>query len=219
MICGIYKLSYDNLIYVGQSIDIEQRLLTHNRNLRFNRHHNYKMQEIYNTTKKFPVSSIIEECVKEALNSREVFWIDNLNSFFNGLNLTKGGDSSEYLNTGDHFNALFDEEVYIEILSQLANTDLINRVIADNLGVHKRVVDSISCMSNHKYLLTKFPELYLKMISRRKPVRQIKAPDGNVYDIKYGTGNAFAKLHGLDGNSLNSVMRGALKSTAGWTIP
>lgn len=220
---GIYCLYYEeesSKKYIGQSIDINRRYTTHCNNLRNVNHHNYKLQELFNKYNTYPKEIILEICVAEELNNKEVYWIDFHDTFYNGLNLTKGGIGNEIAIAGEHFNAKYEEDVYYNILVKLANTNLTNKEIGSIIGVHKRVVDSISCFSNHKYLLDKYPELCNKMLSHRgNKIRQIKSPNGVIYEVPKGTGNAFAKLHGLDGNSLNSVMRGALKSTAGWTKP
>lgn len=37
---------------------------------------------------------IIEECKKEELNDKEKYWINYFNTFFNGYNLTTGGQGN-----------------------------------------------------------------------------------------------------------------------------
>ena len=80
--------------YVGQTIDVEERWKGHKKHLKNNKHHNIYLQKSYNNygEENFKFY-ILEEVVKEELNDREVYWIDKLNSFDGGYNLTSGGDS------------------------------------------------------------------------------------------------------------------------------
>jgi hypothetical protein len=41
---------------------------------------------------------VLEECKEEELNEREIYWIGQYDSYYNGYNCTKGGDSAT-----DHF--------------------------------------------------------------------------------------------------------------------
>ena len=82
---GIYKITNPNgKIYVGQSINIENRLKQH----RFG--HDGKKTRIYNSIKKYGWDShtidILEECEIELLNERERYWQEYFNSFEKGLN-------------------------------------------------------------------------------------------------------------------------------------
>lgn len=213
------KFDTDIRVYIGQSIDVHRRLVTHRRDLIQNKHHNYKMQEVFNLTNCLPIETVLEETTLEHLNSREIYWIKYYDSYNNGFNLTAGGVGNEVSIIGEHFNAKYTKDTYYNILLELTYTDKTNKEIADYFSLNKRVVDSISCFSNHKYLLEEHPELCKLMLSKRgKAIRYICSPTGIVYPIEKGKGNAFAKEHGLDGNSLNSVLRGALKSTAGWRL-
>lgn len=85
----IYKITNElnGKIYVGQTINFEQRMGQHRRG----------KQCIDNAIKKYGRENfsveVIEECSVEQLNEREIFWIAKLNSKVpNGYNLTDGGD-------------------------------------------------------------------------------------------------------------------------------
>jgi len=82
---GIYKIiSPTNKIYIGQSIDINRRFKEYKRL-------NCKQQpKLYNSLKKYDPKNhkfeIIEECLIEQLNEREIYWKQYYNSINEGLN-------------------------------------------------------------------------------------------------------------------------------------
>jgi len=94
---GIYKITNtdNNKCYIGQSVHMVQRLGDHKRNLRKGEHINEYFQRAYNKygIDKF-VYEVIEECDKEQLNDKELFWIDLFNSTDRGFgyNLMDGGN-------------------------------------------------------------------------------------------------------------------------------
>ena len=91
-ICGIYKISNENGgVYIGQSTDIYWRW-------KFYESLDCESQRrLYNSLKKYGFENhtfeIIEECPREMLNEREIYWIQFHNSFNteNGMNLQFGG--------------------------------------------------------------------------------------------------------------------------------
>lgn len=91
---GIYKITClkNNMAYVGQAINIQDRWKTHIQCLNRNKHHNIHLQRAWNkygeNNFKF---DIIEYCEKEDLNDKEIYWIKELSSFKNGYNRTLGG--------------------------------------------------------------------------------------------------------------------------------
>jgi group I intron endonuclease len=82
---GIYKItSPTNKIYIGQSIDINRRFKEYKRL-------NCKQQpKIYNSLQKYGPENhtfeIIEECILEQLNKKELYWKIYYNSINEGLN-------------------------------------------------------------------------------------------------------------------------------------
>ncbi len=90
---GIYKLvnNKNNKVYVGQSIDIEQRFKDHMNDLKNNNHHAYKLQKFYNQNKhlkSFEINYEILETVdnKKYLDGREYHYIQLYDSHKNGYN-------------------------------------------------------------------------------------------------------------------------------------
>ena len=83
---GIYCLLNinNNKRYVGSSVNIYNRLLSHRSNLRNNKHPNQYLQNSYNKhgEKQFLIS-ILEYCNIEQLAEREQYYINLLNSEYN----------------------------------------------------------------------------------------------------------------------------------------
>ena len=98
---GIYKItSPSNKVYVGQSTNIEKRWSGYSTNKK-------KMKEqtkLFNSFRKYGVDNhkfeIIEECNKDKLNDKEVYWIEFYNSVNAGLNVSKGGHYFWEVNKG-----------------------------------------------------------------------------------------------------------------------
>lgn len=87
---GIYKItSYNGKIYIGQSVNIKERFRKYKRL-------NCKRQiKLYNSFVKYGIENhifeIIEECCKELLDEREIYWGILYNVLEDGLNLKLGG--------------------------------------------------------------------------------------------------------------------------------
>lgn len=96
-ICGIYmiKNTSNNKIYIGQSVNIYKRWEKHKSDLNNNRHDNKHLQNAWNKYGEDCFDfSIIEECVENELNDREIYYIQLYYSYNNlyGYNMTFGGD-------------------------------------------------------------------------------------------------------------------------------
>lgn len=86
--CGIYKI--ENLVngktYVGQSIDIHKRWREH-KSVAFGNRVEKNVYPIYKALRKYGIDSfnfeILEECKKENLLKREIYYYDNLDSCYN----------------------------------------------------------------------------------------------------------------------------------------
>lgn len=98
MSIGIYK--FQNLItqevYVGQSVNIEERYKRHKRDYIEGTTQFYKGIQDWGW-ENFSYE-ILELCNKEELNDREIFWINYYDSYNNGYNSTKGGSNKESIN-------------------------------------------------------------------------------------------------------------------------
>lgn len=101
LMIGIYKItSPSNKVYIGQSTNIEKRWKGYSTNKK-------KIKEqtkLFNSFRKYGVDNhkfeIIEECTKDKLNDKEVYWIEFYNSVNAGLNVSKGGHYFWEVNKG-----------------------------------------------------------------------------------------------------------------------
>ena len=106
---GIYKITInDYYIYIGQSVDIENRWRQHLTTLQNHKHSNYKLQNIYDKFSDKIKFETIEECDESELNDKEVFYIEQFNTFNSdyGLNLCLGGNSHRKYKTQEERNSV-----------------------------------------------------------------------------------------------------------------
>ena len=97
LMIGIYKITnkINGKCYIGQSINIEQRLKDH-RNCKANK-------PLYRAFKKYGIENfdfeVLEECSKEELNEKEIYYIAFYNSTTdgNGYNLEHGGEFKDII--------------------------------------------------------------------------------------------------------------------------
>lgn len=87
MAIGIYALYWEeqDLIYIGQSQNIERRFSEHIYKLTNTKHTNYKVQNAYNLYG-LPVLNILEQCEISELNTLEISYTKE----FNGLDKHRG---------------------------------------------------------------------------------------------------------------------------------
>lgn len=100
MTSGIYMIL--NIItgkaYVGQSINVEQRLSRHKSRLNKNKHHNDYLQNAWNKYGEDAFEfNILERCPSDSLDDNEVFWINyfRTNTHDKGYNLESGGGANK----------------------------------------------------------------------------------------------------------------------------
>lgn len=129
MTCGIYKIEnlINGLCYIGQSLNIEQRWEAHKKNItEATICYDYPL---YQSIRKYGLDNfsfeIIEECCKEQLNEKEIYWIKFYNSFNNGYNQTLGGNNSS------HFS-----KINLEILENIYN-DLQESILSETQIANK----------------------------------------------------------------------------------
>lgn len=96
MKCYIYKI-INNITgekYVGQTTNFSRRINDHKEKLRANKHKNPKLQASWNKYGEENFSIIKEQfdLTKEQLNQLEIDEIAKEDSYYNGFNLTLGGD-------------------------------------------------------------------------------------------------------------------------------
>ena len=89
---GIYKITINKKMYVGYAKDFKRRERQHYGKLTGKKHINQYLQNAFIKYDEFNFE-IIEECIEELLQEREIYWIAELDTFKgDGYNLTAGGD-------------------------------------------------------------------------------------------------------------------------------
>lgn len=120
---GIYKITnqVNGKVYIGQSVHIKARWQQHILNARNNKENTL----LYNAMRKHGIENfsfeVIEECDKEKLNEREVYWISYYDSFNKekGYNMTPGGSEPIKINPQEIYD-LWDQGYSVkEIKEQL----------------------------------------------------------------------------------------------------
>ena len=162
----MYFETDDGKYYIGQSINTLSRYTKHKRLLLTNKHHNKNLQTAYNTFKVLPSIYILETGItKKKLDSREIYWIAEFDSYYNGYNSTLGGRLFEYGDTID--GRKYPKYVYSNILFDIAYTDNTAKQIAEDNGIPIPIVNSIMQEAAHCYLQEEYPEEYSILRSKR----------------------------------------------------
>lgn len=145
---GIYKITnlINGNIYIGQSIDIENRFKTH-KSRAFNENEREYEKPLYQAFRKYGLENfsfeIIEECEKEELNNKEIYYIKFYNSYNNGYNCSIGGQIIQDNQGEKHPNhKLTEEDVYQirEYYNQHKEKDEVYQLYQDKInftGFHK----------------------------------------------------------------------------------
>lgn len=96
-ICGIYAIEnlVNGKVYIGQSVDIENRFKMHEWHLKNNCHVNRYLQRSWNKHGSINFNfEIIERCPEEELTEKEIFYIEKYRKTIQVYNLTDGGDGT-----------------------------------------------------------------------------------------------------------------------------
>ena len=94
MVVGIYKITnkVNGKCYIGQSQDIATRFREHKYLLRRNKYGNRKIQNAWNKYGEGNFTfEVIEECTVDELDEKEMKYIKEYDSHYNGYNNTDGG--------------------------------------------------------------------------------------------------------------------------------
>lgn len=235
MTTGIYSLYWEeqDLIYIGQSQNIENRFKEHLYKLKNNKHTNYKVQNAYDLYG-VPILNILEICSIEQLNNLEVFYTDEFNSINEGLNIVEAGQVGWGTNSN---NSKYSKIQILKVFSLLLNTSYTVKVISNRVKVHKELVTDISLGNSHLWLQEVFPLKYLDMKIHRKNLRgsnprlgiitprkaSFRSPQGIVYQVTNipdfcSTMEEFKSNLRQHYEGLARVARKERKSHKGWTL-
>lgn len=171
---GIYKI--ENKInghkYIGQSVSIKGRWKDEVRRAYDINDNNYDTA-LSRAIRKYTVDGftfeIIEECKREELNDKERYWIHYYDSFFNGYNLTLGGDGSGTRKKKDSI---------IGVINDLKTTNMYHKEIAEKWNMSQEMVQGIN---TGRYWYSDYENYPLQ---KQHKERVIKCLDGQIKSKK-----------------------------------
>ena len=143
MSCGIYKITntVNQKSYIGQSIHIENRwtdekyVSTDPIDPRYN-------SSLSKAFRKYGIENfkfeILEECSKEELSNREIYYINLYNTYYNGYNETTGGQGSS------NYCMKISTDDLKEIYNLLLNSKISQKEIAKRFNVGEDVISTIN---------------------------------------------------------------------------
>lgn len=146
---GIYKFTCkeNNKVYIGQSLNIENRFKSHANNYSNGNLDDYQTK-FYRALRKhgfenfsFDILEIVDDI--QLLNEREAYWIEQYDSFKNGYNSTPGGDAV----TGNnelHPNAKNTNEAILELKKKLVETTISQYDLAKEYNITQSTVSLIN---------------------------------------------------------------------------
>ena len=136
-------------MYIGLTTNKDKRLSRHKRNLNNNKHRNKHLQNSWNKYGKdnFKFEILEKNISKNNLSQKEMEYIDKLNSFKSGYNLTKGGEGTKGSKPWKNKNRR--KETKKKISNSLKGRK-IPRDVADKSAKSRRRVTKNKCVSIFK---------------------------------------------------------------------
>lgn len=181
MTIGIYALYWteQDLVYIGQSQNIEYRFREHLYKLNKGVHSNYKVQNTYNVYN-CPELHILETCSIDKLNQLEIFYTEEFDSINNGLNIVEAGKVGWGSNSA---YSKYTRKQILQVFSLLYKTDKPSKVIASRANTSISLVNDIKSGRSHLWLKEAYLEKYLKMLALRASL--IKQNQQHSISIQY----------------------------------
>lgn len=221
MITGIYKITnkINNHFYIGQSVDIKARF----------RGHIYSAFHLEDKDHNSPIHlaiakygkdnfnfEIIEECSKEELNDKEIYWINKLSATKNGnYNILLGGQ--DRLSFDNKPVELYDlKGNYIKTIESATG-------VAKELGVARSTVyqvlhDERPTCKNYQMKYQENKKIIKPFVSRQggsKKIQQIDLNTNKVINVFNSAAEAGRQTNS-DSSTIIKVCKGKLKTTNGF---
>ena len=233
MTIGIYCISFEGTeaVYIGQSVTMEQRFISHLCTMKKGLHHNKYVNEAY-TQYGLPTFEILEVCTRLELDEKEKGWIEEFDSCKTGLNIGNGGASGGSGCYGP--TSKYNEEQIVTVMDLLGSDTLFNSTqIEEITGVPRSTVRSISRGVAHIWLEEAYPIEYALMRTNQELGRvgttygtvlaavgldlpTLIAPDGEEYEVE--NIREFCRLFQLDRRNLAKVIQGTARSHKGFIL-
>ncbi len=222
MTMGIYALYWQeqDLIYIGQSQNIEARYKEHLYKMKNNNHTNYKVQNAFNLYGQ-PLLQIIEECNIEMCNELEIYYTEQFDSINNGLNIVEAGSVGWGVNSSA---SKYTKRQILKVFSLLYKTKYTYQEISTRTKVRVSTILDIRTNKSHHWLKETYPTKFSQMTSLRaslSPVRTtLETKAGKAYLVADPNGvvhsvsniREFCRQHPLlkDNEASNNVQLGRL---------
>lgn len=136
---GIYKITnkINGHSYIGQSININER---------WRHHRNYSVKNsqypLYLAFAKYGLNNfdfeVIEECLDNELDDKEIYYIQLYDTYYNGYNQTLGGSGNKGCSIKISLNDLY------EIYDLLINSTISQKEIANQFNVGEDTISEIN---------------------------------------------------------------------------
>lgn len=149
-IIGIYCIVnlINNKRYVGQSINIENRIRSHIKTSKQNNCNSIN-NPLYRAIRKHGIinfeTEVLEECSVSELNGKEVFWIKELKTQDNkyGYNILKGGSGNPLIRKRNDENNKVSKEDIVNIIELLKTSTISKKDIGKMFNVSHTTINNI----------------------------------------------------------------------------
>lgn len=173
----MYENKQNHKKYIGQSTNIERRKKEHLSNPSPYSYFDKELKKIGENNFNF---YILEECKPEELDQKEIYWIDYYNSYNNGYNLCKGGQS--YRGISNPLSKLTDKEV-LQIIHLLEQHKLSNKEIGKLFNVSQSTIDGINRCQYWTHLHNYTTNIRQENLNKEKYPHSAFAGENNVTSI------------------------------------
>lgn len=245
MTTGIYILRFHNTdnVYIGQSINIEDRLKSHILSARAGRS-SRKLNEAYATYGE-PSVEILIECTEDELDFNENLAIEIFNSVDNGFNTLYTAESMpKWKNTlkgEDNGASTYSNSAIYEAATMMTDPLLSLPTIANITNINECTLRKISDGVQHNWIKEINPELWdrIQLVRQDRVINnhikraiilsdkfsakaqgivypEVKSPNGTIYKIE--NLSKFCREHDLQTSNLRKVLYRKRNSHKGWTI-
>ena len=200
----VIKNDINNKLYVGQSLNAEERFMSH---CKGDYNNSLIDRAIQKYGKKHFWFEIIESQIED-YNEREIFWIKELNAMKpNGYNIMPGGEEPPRLVGENSPSAKIADETVAMLKRDLAETNIPLNSLAEKYGISKRQVDRINRGISRAFLNETYP-------IRKIPNSSNKLTDEDVDEIielleyTYQLNGQIARQFGVEVHLISDINQG-----------